>query len=121
MIFIKSRVHVSDSSGARIARIIKVLKSKFYHGKLGQDIILTVKTALFNRKAKKHNVMKGTIIRLHKNTYRYMGNRISFSDNAVIVYNIRNEIVAKRLYGPVALELRIANSIRILSLAACTV
>ncbi len=125
MITIKSYVQITDSSGARIGECIKVLKSKYYHAKVADQIILAVKVALTDRKAKRHDVLKGTIVRLKKNTFRSNGMKISFGDNAVIVYNKRNELMGSRLFGPVVHELRIATGkkkhIKLLSIASVVV
>ncbi len=125
MITIKSYIHISDSSGARIGECIKVLKSKYYHAKLADQIILAVKIALSDRKAKRHEVLKGTILRLKKTTSRSNGIKIKFGDNAVTVYNKRNELIGSRLFGPVAQELRIATGkkkhTKLLSIASAVI
>lgn len=125
MITIKTYVNISDSSGARIGECIKVLRSKYYHAKLSDQIIIAVKVALDDRKAKRHDVLKGTIIRLKKFTSRPTGIKIKFEDNAIIVYNKRNEVMASRIFGPVAYELRFAigkkKHTKILSLASSVV
>jgi large subunit ribosomal protein L14 len=125
MVTIKSYVYISDSSGARIGECIKVLRSKYYHAKLADQIILSVKVALPDRKVKRHDVLKGTIIRLKKKTSRTNGMKIEFQDNAVIIYNKRNELMGSRLFGPVVHELRIATgkkkNIKILSIAAVVI
>jgi large subunit ribosomal protein L14 len=108
MITIKSFVYISDSSGARIGECIKVLRSKYYHAKLTDQIIIAVKVALTDRKAKRHDVLKGTIIRLNKITSRSTGMKIRFEDNAIIVYTKRQELMGSRLFGPVVYELRYA-------------
>jgi large subunit ribosomal protein L14 len=125
MVTIKSYVYISDSSGARIGECIKVLRSKYYHAKLADQIILSVKVALPDRKVKRHDVLKGTIIRLKKKTSRTNGMKIEFQDNAVVIYNKRNELMGSRLFGPVVHELRIATgkqkNIKILSIAAVVI
>ena len=125
MITIKSYVNISDSSGARIGECIKVLRSKYYHAKLADQIILAVKVALTERKAKRHDVLKATILRLKKTTSRASGMKIKFGDNAVTVYNKRNELMGSRLFGPVVHELRVAmgkkKHTKILSIASAIV
>lgn len=125
MISIKSYVNISDSSGARIGECIKVLKSKYYHAKLADQIILAVKVALTDRKAKRHDVLKGTVLRLKKTTSRKNGIKIKFGDNAVTVYNKRNELIGSRLFGPVVHELRAATGkkkhTKLLSIAAAVI
>lgn len=125
MITIKSYVYISDSSGARIGECIKVLKSKYYHAKLADKIIVAVKVALTDRKAKRHDVLKATVIRLKKFTTRTTGIKVKFNDNAVVVYNKRNELMGSRIFGPVVHELRVATgkkkNTKLLSIAAAVV
>ena len=51
--------------------------------------------------------------------------KIKFGDNAITVYNKRNELMGSRLFGPVAQELRIATGkkkhTKILSIASSIV
>lgn len=125
MITIKSYVYISDSSGARIGECIKVLKSKYYHAKLADQVIIAVKVALTDRKAKRHDVLKATVIRLKKITTRTDGIKVRFNDNAVVVYNKRNELMGSRIFGPVVHELRVATGkkkhTKLLSIAAAVI
>ena len=108
MISILSRVYITDSSGGRISVCIKVLQSKYYHASLANQIIVAVKTVLSDRKAKRHDVLKGTIVRLVKKTSRPNGIKIWFEDNAIVVYTKREELMGTRIFGPVTYELRFA-------------
>lgn len=125
MITVKSRIYISDSSGARVGQCIKVLRSKYYKAKLTDQIIIAVKVVLSDRKAKRHDVLKGTVIRLVKKTSRPIGSKIWFEDNAIVVYNKRGELMGFRLFGPVTYELRFAigkkKHTKILSLASSIV
>jgi large subunit ribosomal protein L14 len=121
MISILSHVYISDSSGARIGVCIKVLHSKYYFARLTNQIIIAVKVVLADRKAKRHDVLKGTVVRMVRKTFRPMGSRIWFEDNAIVVYSKREELMGSRIFGPVPYELRFAlgkkKHTKILSLA----
>lgn len=125
MITIKTFVYISDSSGARIGECIKVLRSKYYHAKLGDQIIIAVKVALTDRKAKRHDILKGTVLRIKKTTSRSNGTKLRFGDNAITVYNKRGDLIGTRLFGPVVQELRQAlgkrKHTKILSLASSVI
>lgn len=108
MITIKTKIYISDSSGARIGECIKVLRSKYYHARITNQIIIAVKVVLADRKAKRHDILKGTIIRLARKTIRLDGTKVWFGDNAIVVYNKREELMGKRIFGPVTYELRYA-------------
>ena len=125
MITALTKVYISDSSGGRIAVCIKVLKSKYYHASLTNKIIVAVKVVLSDRKAKRHDVLKATVLRLKKTTSRKNGIKIKFGDNAITVYNKRNELIGSRLFGPVVHELRAATGkkkhTKLLSIAAAVI
>lgn len=121
MISIKSYVYVSDSSGARIAECIKILKSKYYRSKIARELIIAVKIARPERKAKRHDVLKGMIIRLKKKTYRNNGIKLMFGDNSVIVYKKSGELMGSRLFGPVTHELRNGKNLKILSISTSVI
>ncbi len=53
MIYHKSKVHVADNSGATAAECIKVLKKKNQIAKVGNLIVVAIKSARVNRKVKK--------------------------------------------------------------------
>jgi len=117
MIIIKTIVKITDTSGGRLTECIKILRSKFYNGKLTDYIIVAVKTAFTNRKVKRHDIYKGIVVRIKKKTNRFSGIKIKFGDNAIVVFNKRNEIFASRVKGPVCTELRKEKLTKILNMS----
>nr|YP_009117130.1 ribosomal protein L14 [Acrasis kona]AID52046.1 ribosomal protein L14 [Acrasis kona] len=117
MIIIKTIVRATDTTGARLCECIKILRSKYYNGKLTDYIIIAVKTALTNRKIKRHEVYKGIVVRIKKKTMRFHGGKITFEDNGIVLFNKRNEIFASRVLGPVCTELRKEKIVKILTMS----
>ncbi|MFP4368317.1 MAG: 50S ribosomal protein L14 [Bacteroidota bacterium] len=109
---------VADNSGARKVRCIRVLGG---HGKkyatLGDQIVVSVKSALPNSAVKKGTVVKAVIVRTAKEVQRRDGSFIRFDDNAAVIINEKNEPRGTRIFGPVARELREKNYMKIVSLA----
>jgi len=109
---------VADNSGARKVRCIRVLGG---HGKryakVGDLVVVSVKSALPNSNVKKGEVCKAVIVRTSKEVRRKDGSYIRFDDNAAVILNAAGEPRGTRIFGPVARELREKNYMKIVSLA----
>ncbi len=111
-------LNVADNSGAKKVQCIKVLGgSKRKYASIGDIIVVAVKDALPNAPIKKGDVRKAVIVRTHKEYRRPDGTYIRFDDNACVIVDANNSPVGKRIFGPVARELRDANFMKIVSLA----
>ncbi len=118
MIQEETNLVVADNSGARKVRCIRVLGG---HGKryakLGDLVVVSVKSALPNSNVKKGEVAKAVIVRTKKEYRRKDGSYIRFDDNAAVILNTAGEPRGTRIFGPVARELREKNYMKIVSLA----
>ena len=114
----ESRLIVADNSGARRVQCIRVLGG---HGKryarLGDIIVVTVKTALPNSAVKKGEICRAVVVRTRKESKRRDGSFIRFDDNAAVILNAQGEPMGTRIFGPVARELREKQYMKIVSLA----
>lgn len=118
MIQQESRLKVADNSGARNVQCIRVLggtRKRYAH--IGDEIVVTVKTATPNGAIKKGTVSRAVIVRTRKEIRRQDGSYIRFDDNAVVLLNAAGEPRGTRIFGPVARELREREHMRIVSLA----
>ena len=107
MIQQESRLLVADNSGAKEVLCIRVLggTGKRY-ARIGDKIVVTVKSALPSGEVKKGTVTKAVIVRTKKPVRRADGSYIRFDDNACVLLNTQGEIRGTRIFGPVARELR---------------
>lgn len=107
MIQQESRLLVADNSGAKEVLCIRVLggTGKRY-ARIGDKIVVTVKSALPSGEVKKGTVTKAVIVRTRKELRRVDGSYIRFDDNACVLLNTQGEIRGTRIFGPVARELR---------------
>ncbi|MFP4556050.1 MAG: 50S ribosomal protein L14 [Bacteroidales bacterium] len=107
MIQQESRLSVADNSGAKEVLCIRVLggTGKRY-ARIGDKIVVTVKSALPSGDIKKGTVTKAVIVRTNKEIRRTDGSYIRFDDNACVLLNTQGEIRGTRIFGPVARELR---------------
>jgi len=109
---------VADNSGAKRAQCIKVLGgSKRKTASIGDVIVVAVKDALPNAPIKKGSVERAVIVRAKKEYRRPDGTYIRFDDNACVLIDASLNPVGKRIFGPVARELREKDYMKIVSLA----
>ena len=111
MIQMQTYLNVADNSGAKRVQCIKVLggSHRYVAG-------VAVKDALPNGAIKKGDVLKAVVVRTKKEYRRPDGTYIRFDDNACVVIDANNNPRGKRIFGPVARELR-ENYMKIVSLA----
>ena len=118
MIQQESRLNVADNSGAKEVLCIKVLgNSGQDYAKIGDKIVVTVKSAIPAGGIKKGTVSKAVIVRTKNKLRRKDGSYIRFDDNAVVLLNNSDEPRGTRIFGPVTRELRTEKFMKIISLA----
>ncbi|MCK4653879.1 MAG: 50S ribosomal protein L14 [Candidatus Cloacimonetes bacterium] len=118
MIQAQTMLIVTDNSGAKKARCIKVLGgSGRRYASLGDIIVVAIQSATPDGKIKKGSVERAVIVRTHKEVGRVDGTYIRFEDNAAVIIDERGEPIATRIFGPVARELREKHFTKIISLA----
>jgi len=118
MIQAMSFLNVADNSGAKRVSCIKVLGgTKRKIARVGDIIVVAVKDALPNAPIKKGSIERAVIIRTKKEYKRPDGTYIRFDDNACVIIDANKNPKGKRIFGPVARELRDKNYMKIVSLA----
>ena len=119
MIYVETFLNVADNSGAKIVQCIKILGgTKRQHAGIGDIIVVAVKDALPSSAVKKGSVERAVIVRTHKEFRRPDGTYIRFDDNACVIIDAALNPKGKRIFGPVARELREkAEFMKIVSLA----
>lgn len=102
-------VTVADNSGAKVARIFKVLGgSKRRYASIGDTVIVSVQTAEPRKAVKKKDVLKAVVVRTVKPYRRRDGSYVSFDDNAIVIVEKQGKEVGpkgNRVFGPVPREL----------------
>ena len=118
MIQQESRCAVADNSGAKEVLCIRVLGgSGKRYARIGDKIVVSIKSALPNGTVKKGAVVKAVVVRTRKESRRNDGSYLRFDDNAVVLLNNTGEMIRTRIFGPVARELREKQFMKIVSLA----
>ncbi len=119
MIQQESRLTVADNSGAKSVYCIRVLGgTRKRYASVGDQVVVSVKSALPQGNIKKGAVSKAVVVRTAKEVRRKDGSYIRFDDNAVVLLsNTTGEMIGTRIFGPVARELREKEFMKIVSLA----
>lgn len=118
MIQMQTFLNVADNSGAKRVQCIKILGgSKRRYASVGDVIVVAVKDAIPHAPVKRGNVERAVVVRTSKEFRRGDGTYIRFDDNACVIIDKTENPKGKRIFGPVARELRDANYMKIVSLA----
>ena len=113
----ESRLLVADNSGAKEVLVIRVLGgTRKRYARVGDKIVVAVKSAIPNSEVKQGTVSKAVVVRVAKEYRRPDGSYIRFDDNACVLLNNSGEMRGTRIFGPVAREVREGYS-KIVSLA----
>lgn len=113
-----SQLVVADNTGAKKVMCILVpggTKKRYAH--VGDEIMVSVKSAIPGSTIKKGDMSKAVIVRTKKEIRRYDGSYIRFDENAAVLINDQKEPKGTRIFGPVARELRDRQFMKIVSLA----
>lgn len=118
MLQMQSNMVVADNSGAKMVQCIKVLggSHRRYAG-IGDIVVVAVKEAIPTSTIKEGSVEKAVIVRVAKEYRRPDGTYIRFDDNACVIVDGDKNPKGKRIFGPVARELRDMDYMKIVSLA----
>jgi large subunit ribosomal protein L14 len=119
MIQPQTLVKVTDNSGAKVARVFKILGgSKKRYARIGDLVVLSVQTSEPRRLVKKKDVLRGVVVRQKQPFRRKDGSYVRFDENAVvIVEKEKKEPKAGRIFGPIPRELGELGYQKIISLA----
>ena len=108
MIQTESRVIVADNTGAKTALVIGILKGTGAR-KAGvwDKVKVAIKSASSSGQVKNAEVHTAIVVRTRKEIRRKDGSYIRFADNAIALIdkNTGNPL-GKKIFGPVALEVR---------------
>lgn len=111
---------VGDNSGVNTVTCIQVTGRKKYMAYLGDELIVSIRTIVTNRKIKFRygEICSALLIRKKGWISRLNGVKLSFKKNAVILINPKTKtLLSSRIRGPVTSELRKKKYLRIICLA----
>ena len=120
MIQMETTLDIADNTGAKKAKMIRVLgKSNSRYARLGDIVVAHIRQAAPGADVKKGDVVKGVIVRQQKKHRRPDGSWIRFDRNAMVILQDLESKNPKgtRIFGAVARELRAKQFTKIVSLA----
>jgi large subunit ribosomal protein L14 len=122
MIQVKSLLNISDNSGCKTGKCIKIGNGFKKKNSFNGDIILvSIRKIKKNKKSKlkiqKGNIYKAFIIRTKSKYKRKNLNYIKFDKNSIILINKQLRPLGTRIIGPVLKELRKSKFMKIASLS----
>jgi large subunit ribosomal protein L14 len=119
MIAQESRLIATDNSGARQLLCIRVLGgSGRRYARVGDKIVVSVKTANPTGGVKRKSVVRAVVVRTRSPIRRRDGTVVRFDDNAAVLLSEDEKTPrGTRIFGPVPRELREKGFSKIISLA----
>ena len=119
MIQPQTLVKVTDNSGAKIARVFKVLGgSKKRYARIGDVVVASIQSAEPRKPVKKKDVVHAVVVRQRKPYRRRDGSYIRFDENSVVILEKgKQEPKAGRIFGPIPREISEMGYQKIASLA----
>lgn len=119
MIQPRTMLNVADNTGAKLVQVIKVLGgSRKRYARLGDVVVVSVKSAEPRKMVKKKDVLHALVVRQKKHFRRKDGSYIRFDDNAVVIIDkAKKEPRGGRIFGPIPREIQEKGYAKIISLA----
>lgn len=102
-------VKIADNSGAKTGFVFKILNgSKRRYAGIGDEVVLSVRTAEPRKPIKKKDVVRAVIVREKDATRRADGSYVRFDENAAVIIEGKGknakEPRANRVFGPIPRE-----------------
>lgn len=127
MIQPQTLLKISDNSGGKLARCLKVLKkgAKPRYGKIGDSVVVSI-NQLRNKnritsKVRRGDVLKGVIVKTQSKYTRKNGLSFCFQQNSVVLLDKQFKPFATRVLGLIPKELKNSKFSKIISLSAGTI
>jgi large subunit ribosomal protein L14 len=119
-----SYLNVVDNSGIKTVQCIHIFGGyKKRYSKLGEIILISIKNvrnikAANQKKVKKGDICKALIVKTRKKINFFNSEKITFFENAVILYNLKNKPIGTRIFGGLSKYFRYTKYLKILSISA---
>ena len=116
MVFSGSKFDVSDNSGAKFVRCVKVVGA--LRGMEGSNLVISIRRSKLNANLiSKGKIFRAVLSQCKKSSFRRLGVRISFSGNRVILLRKDGAPMANRITRTISFSLRKFNFVKVVVLA----
>lgn len=118
MVWVETKLVISDNSGVRVGKCIKALRaSRKIGAKPANILILSVQRIKNTKRYTKGDLCRAVLIRLKRYINRPNGLAVSSIDNSAILIDVKNIPLASRIFGPVFKEITYGNFPKVVSVA----
>ena len=124
MIKIGTQIKVSDNSGAKLVKCIKILgKVRKNYADIGDYIKITVKKCKKKKSSKVElgELYKAIVLNVKKPHKRKDGTIIKFDTNSVVLLNAKNELLGTRVMDVATYDIRKKGILKLLSLSSANI
>ncbi|PJF18286.1 50S ribosomal protein L14 [Paramicrosporidium saccamoebae] len=120
MIFRQTRLLVADNTGAKVAMCIGMTSRPADHATIGRVIKVTIKEIRsgIQPKVRPGEVHNALVVRCRQNLSRDDGRVLRFDENAVVLLGQDFKPMGTKVNGPVPMELKKGNWLKVLSLSS---
>ncbi len=117
MIYSETILLVGDNCGAKRVKCLKVFDASKSSGAKPMSLaVVSIRKVKNSKRIIKGEIWRGVLVRLKKAIQRDTGLSISFSDNSIILVDIKNIPIGNRVQGPIYKEFRFGQYPKLLSL-----
>jgi len=92
MIYFHTNLKLSDNSGGKIGKCIKIITSAKKEANVGELILVVIKKFSPTARVKKKKIYIGLIIRTKKIINRFDSTKLKFNKNSIILLNKNKEL-----------------------------
>jgi large subunit ribosomal protein L14 len=117
MVSVGTELRCCDNSGAKVIKCIYIYRGVQTDAKLGDLMLIVVKTFRPKKKVKKRDLRKAVLIRKKGVTFRPNGITVRFKRNLALLVDKNKNLLGNRFKGPIPLELRFNKYMKIVSMA----
>lgn len=120
MIFRQTRLLVADNTGAKVAMCIGMAGKPADRATVGRIIKVTIKEVRsgVTLKVKPGEVHNALVVRCRQNMAREDGRVLRFDENAVVLVGPDGKPLGTKVHGPIPMELKKGNWLKVLSLSS---
>lgn len=118
MINVQTVLNITDNSGGKLARCIKIYGGSIVrHAYAGDLILVSVIKANHGGKVAKSKMYKALIVRTVKPIRRQDGTYVGYNDNAVVLLNENLDPIGTRIHGVISSRVIEKGFIKVYTLA----
>lgn len=118
MISVQTILNITDNSGGKLARCIKIYGGSIVrHASVGDVILVSVTKSLPSGKVQKGKMYKAVIVRTVRPVKNIDGSSVIYPDNAIVLLNENLDPIGTRVHGIISSIVRSKGFSKVCTLA----